>query len=253
MAVRDPSHWTEKLQQPAPCHYGDPWLDRYSDWIRKAAVKRVFPPGVRRVLDVGCGDGRFGAWVAHQFGCEVVGVDPFDWPGVRDRVRFLQDDGETLVRAWKLGPFDLALFVTSLPFMANWERAVTAVRGKAKQVLVVENLQTPAPVWQQGLPEKEPIEYDELVRVFAARHFFVASSVCVNVVDRRGFSPLLPVPEWCGPACAVGTFAVDWVLSRWVRPDRGRYAAVLFRRGNDDAVPIGRGQAADSQRPVRRR
>lgn len=230
MPVRDLGHWASRVGQAAPCHYGDRWLDLYADWIRKSAVRRIFPAGVRSVLDVGCGDGRFGAWIESQFRCQVTGVDCFDWPGARERVEFVLGDAERLRDRFQPLSFDLATCVTVLQCTQDWRAAVQEVTAVARSVLVVENLQTPTPPWQRGLPEKGPIEFPPLVAEFRSQGFFLSTAVCVNLVDRRGFPPMLPVPRWCAPACCVGTFVVDWVLSRCVQPERGRYAAVLFER-----------------------
>ena len=41
------------------------------------AIKRRIPrDGVRRIVDVGCGTGRFSALLAEEFDAEVIGVDP---------------------------------------------------------------------------------------------------------------------------------------------------------------------------------
>lgn len=224
MPVRDPNHWNSKIGEAAPCHYGDRYLDLYATLVRRAAVRRLhLRPGLR-ILDVGCGDGQFGAWVKQEFSCAVVGVDAIDWYGARHRLdQFLIADAERLHIS--VGRFDLAMFVTSLPFMANWRRALTKVCASVQEVLVIENLQTPTPPWQKELPEKEPIDYPTLVQAFAARGFFVSRAVCVNVVDRRWFRPWVP-----GPIACWLTLAADLALSRLVSPPRGRYAAVLFRK-----------------------
>ena len=47
----------------------------YFEFPRPEMLQR-FPAGAKRVLDVGCGAGTFGATLKKQFGCEVWGVEP---------------------------------------------------------------------------------------------------------------------------------------------------------------------------------
>ncbi len=229
MPVRDTRHWTERLDWRNPCHYGDRWLDAYADRVRKAAIRRVWPKGVTTVLDAGCGDGRLGAWMQRAFNCVVWGVDAYEWPGAEDRLhRFNVWDMEELPDLQGLAHWpDLAVAVTSLPFTRDWRRAVRALCRVAPRVMVVDNLQTPAPPWQKGLPEKEPIELPALEGVFRANGFKVERAVAVNVLDRRLF---LRCPKWAYVVPFAVTLAADLALARVTAPHRARYAAVLFRR-----------------------
>lgn len=228
MPVRDPNHWNPKIGEAAPCHYGDRYLDLYATLVRMAAVRRLHLRRGLRVLDVGCGDGQFGAWVKRAFGCEVVGVDAIDW--TRGCFRYL--DQHLIADAERLhipaGRFDLAMFVTSLQYMADWRVALTNVCASVPKILVVENLQTPTPPWQYGLPEKDAFDYPTLVHELRARGFFVARAVVANVIDRRWFRPWVPglISCWL-------TLVADLVLSRMVSPPRGRYMAILFRMSPD--------------------
>lgn len=179
---------------------------------------------MKRVVDVGCGDCSLDVWIEKQFDVEVWGVDAFEWPGARRLNRFTHADAEELSQVRPLCAWEpqLAIAVTSLPFMADWRNVVAQMCGLARRVLVLDNLQTPTPPWQKGLPEKEPIELPELIEEFGSWGFVAARCVCVNVLDRRLF---LRLPYWL----AFGvTLPVDLLLAR-VAPKRWwRYAAVLF-------------------------
>lgn len=224
MPAKQEAHWTERLGWSRPCHYNDGWLDTYADLVRKAALNRVFPGNVRRLVDIGCGDGSLDLWLEQEFDVQVWGVDVFPWPGAQRLERFTVLDAEELLSAEELGAFEpqMTMAVTSLPFMEDWRGVVEQMCGLAPRALVLENLQTPAPPWQKGLPEKEPIELPELIEEFSLWGFTPARCVCVNVLDRRLF---LRLPHWL--AFAV-TLPVDLLLARAAPRRWWRYTAVLF-------------------------
>jgi SAM-dependent methyltransferase len=223
MPVRDSTHWEPKLGQSSPCHYGDDWLDRYADTVRKAGVARIWPDDAELVLDVGCGDGQFAAWLKQEFNVAVAGVDAYHWPGAEDRLDALYvEDAETFAGHIQPQAFDLAVCVTSLPFMQDWHRCIAGLVRACKRVLVVDNLQHPPPEWQLGLPEKQPISYWDLVQTFDAHCWSVEAATAINVLDRRLFFHL---PGWLAYALTV---PIDLMLAPSTRPPRARYSAVLF-------------------------
>jgi len=118
----------------------------------------------------------------------------------------------------------LAVAITSLPFSNDWRLVVSEMCRLADRVLVLDNLQTPSPPWQRGLPYKEPVELAPLVCEFASNGFMVERGVGVNVLDRALFRHLL------APLAFAITLPLDIVLARLVRAHRWRYAAVLFQR-----------------------
>jgi hypothetical protein len=98
------------------------------------------------------------------------------------------------------------------------------MRRVSSWALVVDNLQSPVPPWQQGLPEKEPIELFELVADFDSASWTVRRCVPVNVIDRRLF-----LHRWVPrPVAYAVTRVLDRVLSRLVDVEDARYVAVLF-------------------------
>jgi len=224
MPVRNAGHWEGKFGDENPCHYGDWYLDTYADIVRKAAVRRVFPGRRLSVLDVGCGDGKFGAWVGRKFSCVVDGVDAFDWRGAGSRLnKFDVIDAEDMVL--RADAYDLAICVTSLPFMRNWRKTVANLCRSIPKILVVENLQTPTPPWNKGMVEKDQMDFTSLVWAFMSQGFMVADSTCVNVLDRRLF--LTGAPK---PLAFALSLCVDLAAGFVVKPPAGRYAAVLFQR-----------------------
>jgi SAM-dependent methyltransferase len=51
------------------------WWFRGMREILRAIVSRELPPGIRDVLDAGCGTGANAEWMAHAFGWRVMGLD----------------------------------------------------------------------------------------------------------------------------------------------------------------------------------
>jgi len=233
--VLDPHHWRPKLGEEFPCHYGEKYLDWYADRIRKSAVKSIWPRDVLpprgcRVMDVGCGDGRFGEWLRREFGVHVSGIDPFNWPGAVARLNSFEVRSIVGPRkGFAEGRYDLAICVTSLPFMTDWAKALHNLYQIADRLLVVENLQTPTPSWQTGLPEKRPISYPDLVLEAKRVGWAIEAERCINLIDRRWLDAVGAIPI-LRPVVAVATFVVDWVVGRCLHPVDGRYSAVLFRK-----------------------
>ena len=244
MSVKDPEHWVPKLikaeanRKYNPCHYHSFWEDRYADISRKRAVKKVLSPKVIRrsmtnfrVLDVGCGNGLWGAWFQKEYDAKVYGIDAYHWPGVGRRLNaFRCCDAQNMfavLDTWDSW-FDMAMCVTSLPFMEDWEKVVRLLSlGITKVVLVVDNFQQPTPPWQRNCPEKTHIEYDILIRVFEANGFIVSAERTVSAMDRALFirsGVLLKPPAF------LATLLVDFVTASLIKPKNARYSAILFRK-----------------------
>jgi len=242
----------------SPCHYREYWQDRYARTMRERAVCQMFPTIERaaraapnpngnrsaertlRVLDVGCGDGRFGEWVAERFGVVVSGVDAFAWKGAYKRLwRFAVCDAEVVSQtALKWGFFDLALLITVLPFVQDYRKVFEELTWVTPYVLVVENMQDPAPSWQRGLDYKQHIPLSECIAGAGALGWEPRVVKGVNVFDRALFVhspkflyPLTYAATRGGDALAVWLYARGRLAERHVR-----YHAVLFENQRWDTV-----------------
>ena len=236
MPVRDRSHWEPRLTWREPCHYGEPWLDWYADVTRKAALRAIWPGRGLSVIDVGGGDGRLALWLRRYYKVRIWGLDAYAWPGADGRFHGLVVGDAEAKSTWQeldaragSALWDVALYVTSLPFMTDWRAALALGAARSRRVLVLENLQQPTPRWQVGWPEKEPITFDQLVTEAALVGLRVERTRCVTVLDRRLF---LWLPAW---VAAVVSVPIDLAVARlWPGPTSqqawsGRYAAVLFQ------------------------
>jgi len=115
----------------AVCSYGMPdFYNRMIQWTQRRALLPwlTVAPGTR-VLDIGCGVGRWSRWLAAR-GAEVTGVDVsptmiaearrrVHQAGLSARCRFLVQD---LVQLDAGGPYDLVLSVTVLQHVLDAER-----------------------------------------------------------------------------------------------------------------------------------
>ena len=83
-------------------------------WGQLADLTLAELGGVRRLLDVGCGTGRFAAYAAQRTGARVWGVDPSPEMLAQARAREIRGAG------WKLAPAE------RLPFKDGWFDGVHA-------------------------------------------------------------------------------------------------------------------------------
>lgn len=223
MPALDETFWKTRTRWTQPCHYNEFWQDLYARTVRRAAVERLFPcydvtthTKTARVLDVGCGDGRFGEWVSQRFDVEVTGMDVVEYDGVRERLfHFERGDAERAgALSFQLGTFDVALLITVLPFVRDWGKALQGLMNAARFVLIVDNLQFPPPAWQEGLAYKQHIPLPQLLETADALGYAIDRVEPVNVLDRRLF---LAMPQRLYALAFGVTTAVDLLLVRLVR------------------------------------
>lgn len=97
----------------------------------RAELLGFVPPGVRRVLDVGCGAGRFAERLRRERGCEVWGIEPDTRiaPLARPRVAHLEVALFTPTLPLPAAHFDLICFNDVLEHMPQPELALQYARS----------------------------------------------------------------------------------------------------------------------------
>jgi SAM-dependent methyltransferase len=227
------AYWRARFGTAAPCWSGDRWVDWEHAIVVRSALRQIWPrkPVVWRVLDVGCGDGRWTAWMRDEFNVFVRGTDALEFPGVRQRLGdwFRKVDAEELLAAPEVAGFrpDLVVFLNSLTCVLNWRGALDQAARLAPRVLVFDNLMTPTPPWLKGLPHRRPIEQPELLFAAAKLGLYAVRVVTADVMHRRLF---LRTPRWAHPVVAVVSAAIDLAAQRIVVPSQARHVAVLLGR-----------------------
>lgn len=209
---RSASYWEERARRYAAegeglravCSYGMPGF--YNRLIH-ACQRRALAPWLRvrpgaRVLDVGCGVGRWSRLLAAR-GAQVTGVDLSPTmiaqaerraraDGLAERCRFLVQD---CVQLEVEGPFDLILCVTVLQHMLDAGAPRAAVRRIARRVAPGGHL-----VVLEAAPARFVSRCD--TEVFRARHrdfylrLFDECGLAVRAV--RGVDPA-PFKTWLLP------------------------------------------------------
>lgn len=188
----------------AVCSYGMPrFYNRVIDWCQYLALRRWLrvAPGAR-ILDVGCGIGRWSCRLAHR-GASVTGVDLSPTMigqarrraaarGVAGRCEFLTQDLAALEVA---GQFDLILGVTVLQHILEPARLQASVERLAARLAADGRL-----ILLEAAPERAVTSCDS--PIFRARpreeyrRLFAASGLSVEAitgVDPAPFRPwLLP-------------------------------------------------------------
>src|SRR5918994_1402120 len=135
----DESHWDERglaasgSETDAVCYPNAPaFLNRYADWSQRRAVAALISKAGelagRRVLDVGCGTGRWTALLAAH-GAEAIGIDRSETMLAEARRRrpgldFQQMDATRL--DFPEDFFDLATVVTVVQHLEPADQALAA-------------------------------------------------------------------------------------------------------------------------------
>lgn len=88
-----------------------------------------------KVIDVGCGDGRFSKFLEQHFDCEVMGVDTIDYLAVS--IPFKRYDGRTLPVANKA--YDVALCMAVIHHTDDPEALIKELHRSAKKVALIED------------------------------------------------------------------------------------------------------------------
>jgi SAM-dependent methyltransferase len=235
MGVLSERYWRERFDRANPCWSGERWVDLEHGFVMRRAIRRAWPRGrrgvrlIERVLDVGCGSGRWSDWMAEEFACEVIGTDAVVNPGVADRIPFFPSDAEQLgaalrkySRRWHP---DLVVFMNSLAYMADWRQAVAQACKLSDRVLCFDNFMTPTPPWLVQLEHRRHVELPELLTEFSRRGFQATRVVAGDWWHRKLF---LKTPRWSWPVVAWVTLLLDWVTAAVIRPEQARHVAVLF-------------------------
>jgi SAM-dependent methyltransferase len=165
--------------------------------------------GGRKVLEVGCGDGRLLAWLVRQ-GSHPIGLDPSAAQLERARISapgvpLVVGRGETLPMA--SGQIDLVLYLNSLhhvPLSAQWQAASEAARvlRPEGQLLVVEPLAE-----GEYFALLRPVDDETEIRREAYRVLQAAGAVGLRMVSELCYS--LPVVEASSQSMRARFLAVD--------------------------------------------
>jgi SAM-dependent methyltransferase len=228
MPALDNAYWEERLRARVGTRYAEIWRDRYIDGAWKRALRKAFTSieDVHSVLDVGCGDGHIGSWLQQEFAVKVVGVDAYRWAGTDELHAFSVVDAEAPGAFRNLlpsGRFDVATTTTVLAHSENWRAILDNMIEAARHVVILENLQSPIPMWQRDLSYKRPLPWPELMEVAKSRGLALQMWEPVTVMDTRLFRHL---PTWLAHHV---TTPLDWVATRWVRASRARQQLCVFR------------------------
>lgn len=236
MPAKSDAYWLARAVTDGATWYRHPVLDGCMERLWHDAVRRLAPPFLRgdRVLDVGCGDGRFSVWLAQEYQVQVLGCDLFEYRARRHpQVRYQWDvDAEHLeaVRETEaVGYFDFVIVSGVLECVDNWQAALAQALSVARNVLLVEDLPVRANAFQQGLPHKHALTHGEVVAAIEQLGWRVVREVSMTVLDR---ALVAPTPRRWWAMLAPVSMLVDLVLCRWpgrrIR-DAARFRALLLQ------------------------
>lgn len=192
------------------------WEDNAHDWLEWArtpdqdrfywhfnlpAFARIVPPPGKRTLDLGCGEGRVGRWLAEQ-GHTVAGIDSSPTLAESAREAGGYDEvvcGDAAALPWHDNEFDAAVAFMTLHDMPRMQQAIREVArvlqpGSPFAVAIVHPLNRPAANLDDYFTEHR---VDEEVERRGLRMTFVG-------LDR-------PLEAYTGALCDAG-FVIEQLL-----------------------------------------
>lgn len=236
------TYWKRRFGWDSPCWSGEKWVDWEHAVVLRSAFRRIWPNRAGRVLDVGCGDGRWSEWLAKTFGVEVWGTDALEFPGVHARIastttrfpmggftRFEHVDAQELTKNARLQKYrpDVVVFMNSLAYVSDWKQAVAEACHLAPVVIAFDNFQTPVPPWLRNLEHRRSIDQHQLRGAFVSHDMRVDKVVSADWFHRKLF---LKTPRWMHPGVAVVSAGLDLVAARVLPPLAARHVAFRFVR-----------------------
>lgn len=232
MPAKDSAYWAARARQ-GNSWYGDRWLDWQAKVLCQWALHRLdVPLGPHdRVLDIGCGDGRFSAWLAEKYGCPVTAVDLYDFKPVRHpRVTYrFGVDAEALPRDLLA---DVGFMVGVLEGVRHRQAALESAARAVKHLVVVEELRKDPQPYQLDMPHKWALYWDLFKAELALTPWEIAYWVPATMLDRAWAAN---VPRWLWPLVVPASVAVDLALTSLPLPPAlaqrwSRFRAVLLVR-----------------------
>lgn len=240
MPLFNEPYWRERVGLSGGSVSGEGWLDWEHDGVLDAVFRKVMRPlsasttrwsHQLRILDVGGGDGRLGAWMEQAYDVGVMTTTDLEWWPVASGATVVICDSESFdadVRVTRFAP-DVVQFIDSLSMVEDWPTAARAARRLAPMVLCVDNFESPTPPYRRSMPARVPITWRALVSNFEMAGWKVRQSWTVDVMHRKLF---LSTPKWSHPLVARVSLAIDLLAQRIVSPAGARHSAWLFVKGD---------------------
>ncbi len=231
--------WKSRAEKhDSPCHYMNHWMDHYA-WITrtKALWKCRDLFSGKKVVDIGCGDGRYSNYLAKLVDKGyVVGLDRPEMIEKAKKnyqtVQFLPGTVTTRISnsndwQWTMGKADIVTLLTVYDFLTIEERASLLLAANqmmkpGSMVMILDLFPTKVPEYQKGLGYKEVETREKKLHDWFNAGFDLEREIPVNYMDTKLFYKLgkTGFTYWL-------TRIADKVLAFFRKP---KYSLVVFRK-----------------------
>lgn len=210
-------------------HYQNKWMDKYAWDIRSNIFFREVPVEMRKVVDIGCGDGRWGLEFIRRKAIDVMGIEQSKKLARNTQIlSTVRDMGDPHFKRTIRGR-DLVTAITVMNFIVprgrrNAVKNIRSMLSKFGTFAMIDYLPEVVPDYQRDKDYKEVWSLRTWLSLIQSEGFFLIKIVDINWIDTTIFHYL---------GGNIFTYAVTYILDRFLTPfkrDKVKYRLLMFTK-----------------------